>query len=190
MISKTGKPGPPSVLRRSMLGLACVLLVALAVMSFLASPGATGQAGTPAATPCAAVSPQAVAGTPARVATPASGDAEGIALATFGTPVTASCLTVTLTAESSRAGPGTLTVEVLDADGTPVEDAEVVILTRHIEMDHGISTTDAVPSGPGTWLAENVPLGMGGKWEAQVVITRPGTEPVAVTFAIDLVERE
>lgn len=190
MIASTNKAGWPSVLRRSVLGLPCVLLAALAAMSFLASPGATGQAGTPAAPPCATASPRAVVGTPARMATPTAGDADGIALATFGTPVTASCLTVTLTAESSRAGPGTLTVEVLDADGAPVEDADVVILTRHIEMDHGTSTTEAVPSGPGTWLAENVPLGMGGKWEAQVVITRPGAEPVAVTFAIKLVERE
>lgn len=137
MIATTVKPGPPSVLRRSVLSLPCVLLVALAVMSFPASPGATGQAGTPAATPCAAASPQAVAGTPARVATPASQGIEGVALATFGTPVTASCLTVTLTAESSRAGPGTLTVE----------DADVVILTRHIEMDHG--NPPRRPSRPG-----------------------------------------
>lgn len=190
MIATTDKPGWPSGLRRFVLGLPCVLLVALAVMSFPASPGATGQAGTPAPTPCAAASPRAVAGTPASAATPASGGTEEVMLATFGTPVVASCLTVTLTAESSRAGPGTLTVEVLDADGTLVEDADVVILTRHIEMDHGTSTTEAVPSGPGTWLAENVPLGMGGKWEAQVVITRPGAEPVAVTFALNLVERE
>ena len=39
---------------------------------------------------------------------------------------------------------------------------------------------------PGTWVAERVPLGMGGSWEAQVVITQPGAEPVAVTFAIEL----
>ncbi len=190
MIAAIDNPGRPIVPRRSVLGICCALIVALAIISFLASAGAAGQAGTPAATPCAAASPQAFVGTPASAATPASSVADAAALATFGTPVSAACLTVTLTAESSKAGSGTLTVEVLNADGTAVDDADVVILTRHIEMDHGISTTDAVASGPGTWVAERVPLGMGGSWEAQVVITRTGAEPVAVTFAIELVERE
>jgi hypothetical protein len=186
MIAAIDNPGRPSMPRQSVLGISCALIVALVIMGFLGSAGATGQAGTPVATPCAVASPRAIGGTPARVATPASGVADGAALATFGTPVTTNCLTVTLTAENSKAGSGTLTVEVLNADGTPVEDADVVILTRHIEMDHGISTTDAVASGPGTWVAERVPLGMGGSWEAQVVITQPGAEPVAVTFAIEL----
>ncbi len=43
----------------------------------------------------------------------------------------------------------------------------VVINTLHIEMNHGTSTSDAVPSGPGRYVAKDVPLGTGGAWGAR-----------------------
>lgn len=193
MNATTDNADRPGVPFRSMLVMSAilpVLLIALTLTVSQAPARPLGQAGTPAAAPCATASPQAVDGTPERATPPASGGVDVAAPPTLGTPVTVSCLTVTLRAESTRAGPGTLTVEVLDAGGIPVEEADVVIYTRHIGMDHGTSTSDAVASGPGTWVAENVSLGMGGEWEAQVVITRPGFEDVAVIFVIDLVGPE
>ena len=103
-----------------------------------------------------------------------------------GISVTASCLTVTVTADKTRAGPRTLTVEVVGADGVPVDDAEVVIKSRHLEMDHGTSTDQARPTGRGRYMAEQVALGMTGLWHIEVVITRPGHEPVTVVFVVDL----
>ena len=38
--------------------------------------------------------------------------------------MTQACLTVTLTADKTKAGPRTLTIEVVGADGTPIDDAE------------------------------------------------------------------
>lgn len=103
-----------------------------------------------------------------------------------GVPVTTSCLTVTVTADETRAGPRTLTVEVVDAEGTPVDDAEVVITSRHLEMDHGTSTDQAHPTDRGRYVAEQVALGMTGRWHLEVVITRPGHEPVTVVVVVDL----
>jgi len=191
MNAATDKPDRASLSRRSMLAalvMVPLLLAAFALFVSLTPPRTLGQEGTPAAAPCLVAAPGAVAGTPGSVATPGGGDEA--APSTLGTPVTASCLTVTLTAESTRAGPGTLTVNVRDAGGAPVSDADVVINTRHIGMDHGTSISETVASGPGTYVAERVSLGMGGAWEVQIVIARPGSEDVVVIFVIDLVGPE
>jgi hypothetical protein len=135
---------------------------------------------TPAGTPCVLASPGAVA------ATPAAPDVDVDAAATLGTPVVAACLTVTLRAGEPKAGPQDLTVEVRDPNGAPVSDAGVVILTRHLEMNHGTSTNEAVATGPGVYVAKRVAMGMGGTWQAEVVITRPGYEPVVAVFVIRL----
>jgi len=194
MNASTDKPDRASLSRRSMLAtlvMAPLLLTAFALIVSLTPPRTLGQEGTPTAAPCLVATPGAVAGTPGSVATPAAASGGGVAApATLGTPVTASCLTVILTAESTWAGPGTLTVDVRDAGGAPVSDADVVINTRHIGMDHGTSISETVASGPGTYVAERVSLGMGGAWEVQIVIARSGFEDVVVIFVIDLVGPE
>jgi len=193
MNASTDKPDRASLSRRSMLAALVtlpLLLTALALIVSLAPPRTLGQEGTPAAAPCLVASPGAATGTPPSVATPALVGGDGAAPPTLGTPVTASCLTVILTAESTRAGPGTLTVDVRDAGGAPVSDADVVINTRHIGMDHGTSISETVASGPGTYVAERVSLGMGGAWEVQIVIARSGFEDVVVIFVIDLMGPE
>jgi len=109
-----------------------------------------------------------------------------IGLPHVGTPVATTCVTVTLTVDKMAAGPRTLVVEVVDPSGALVTDAEVMIHTRSLVMNHGISTNPAVPTEPGRYEVERVPMGMAGAWQAEVVVTRPGYEPVTAAFVVDL----
>ena len=158
-----------------------VSLLVIAAMS-LGVLAATAQDGTPssAGAPCVLASPGVVG------ATPSAPDVDVDQAPMLGTPVAAACLTVTLRAGEPKAGPQDLTVEVRGPDGAPVTDAGVVILTRHLEMNHGTSTNEAVATGPGVYVAKRVAMGMGGTWQAEVVITRPGYEPVVAVFVVRL----
>jgi hypothetical protein len=104
----------------------------------------------------------------------------------LGTPVALPCLTVTLEADATLAGPIQLTATLIDGADMPVTGATVVILTRHLGMDHGTSVNETVEADSGIYTVEQVPMGMGGTWQADVVITRPGYETVTVTFLVDL----
>lgn len=154
------------------LALACASF-ALLVLSSASESRVVADDATPAATPCAAV---------------ASPEANVIACAPvgLGTPVVGDGLVVTLVAGSTTAGPVDLIVEVRDAEGEPVEDATVEVRTRHLDMDHGVSTDEAVHQGNGRYLAEGVSMGMGGHWQAEVHITREGHAEVMATFLVEL----
>ncbi len=162
-----------------------MLLLLPALIFGFTSLGTLGHEGTPAAQ-CVSASPAASLGTLAAFASPTLTKESADHAASLATPVTQSCLTVTLKADNTKAGPRTLTVMVSDADGAPVSDAQVVILTHHLEMDHGTSTNEAVAQGSGEYVATKVALGMGGSWLAEVVVTRSGSEPVAVPFVVEL----
>ena len=73
-----------------------------------------------------------------------------------------------------------------DGDGAPVADATVTIKTRHLEMDHGTSTDEAIATAPGRYVAEGVSMGMGGTWQTEVAVLRPGAEPAAFVFSVAL----
>jgi hypothetical protein len=161
---------------------ALVLLTALARSS--ASHLLPGAAGTPCADLTGIVGtpgPEGGATPPATVEGAACLDAES-----FGTPVAADGLTVTLLADNFKAGPRQLTVVIVDADGQPMVDATVTIRTRSLEMEHGVAITETVQTEPGHYFAEHVSLGMGGDWLAEVTIERPGAEPVILYFVLTL----
>lgn len=123
---------------------------------------------------CATGTPSAIPATPAT-------DPAGV-----GTPVASSCLTVTLLAETTQAAPNTLTVLIDDERGDPVEDATITIENRHLDMDHGTSTRPAEAVAPGRYVAEQVPMGMDGRWEVTVIVARPAQPPLAVVFLVRL----
>ncbi|MGH2559986.1 MAG: FixH family protein [Thermomicrobiales bacterium] len=153
-------------------GVVCVGLVLLA-LSPAGDNDVAADMASPAATPCVPVAtPEANVTTCAPVG--------------WGTPVAGDGLVVTLTADSTNAGPVDLILEVRDATGKPVEDAIVEVRTRHIDMDHGVSTDEAVHQGEGRYLAERVSMGMGGNWEAEIVVTREGQPDVVMTFLVKL----
>lgn len=123
---------------------------------------------------CAIGTPVAITGTPTI-------DPAGV-----GTPVAGSCLTVTLLAATTKAAPNTLTVLIDDERGEPIADATVTIENRHLDMDHGTSTRQAEAVAPGRYVAEQVPMGMGGRWEVTVIVARPEQPPLAVAFLVRL----
>lgn len=132
---------------------------------------------------CVAASPQATNGTPAAEASPAAqpGDAPNL-----GTPIAGPCLTVTLQADGTTAGPRQLIVTIVTPNGAPVTDGTVTVSNRHLGMDHGISTYEAVADEPGRYAVGQAAMGMGGTWQVDVTITRPGYVPVTVTFHVVL----
>jgi hypothetical protein len=103
-----------------------------------------------------------------------------------GTPIAISGLTINLTADSDRAGPVTLTVDIQERTGTPVTGASVTVTARSLEMDMGATPHDASETNPGSYVAENVGMGMGGDWLVEVAIEVPGQPTVVVYFRVPL----
>lgn len=106
--------------------------------------------------------------------------------APLDTPVVAGDLTLVLTADGPNAGPRALTAILTDGTGEPVTDATVSLSLRSLEMDHGVSTRETEMVEPGRYLAERVPMGMGGDWRVEITVTRPGVDPVVVPFVLTL----
>jgi hypothetical protein len=93
---------------------------------------------------------------------------------------------VTLVAETTQAAPNTLTVLIADEGGDPVAGATVTIENHHLDMDHGTSTRRAEAVAPGRYVAERVPMGMGGRWEVKVIVARPEQPSLAIVFLVRL----
>jgi methionine-rich copper-binding protein CopC len=130
----------------------------------LTSAGATCDAATPVAGECAAPPPED----------------------SIDEPVTVEGMTIALSAASSKAGPIDLTARLTDETGDPIADAQVWVRARHLEMDHGEFPSLMALSEPGTYVAEQVGMGMGGDWRVAVDVIRPGADPVTAFFGIDL----
>ncbi len=147
---------------------------------------AFGATETPTATPyCprvteAEATPEIVAGTGTPVA------AVFCAPTGLGTPLAAPDYSITLTAGQSDAGPVDLTVTIAGADGKPVDGADIIILSQHLEMNHGISFDEAKSTGPGVYVAPKVSMGMGGDWQVEVQVSLPGQPVVAAVFEVKL----
>lgn len=166
--------------RSTMMSLMLAFVMAVAT---LLSPG--GAAATPGATTCMVASPAITLVTPS--STSGLQATHGVDATPVGTPSGSSCLAVTLSSDGIRAGPRTLTVELTEHQGAPVRDARVVLYTRHLEMDHGTSTAEAIGVGPGRYVAEDVSMGMAGHWEIVVEVVKPGLERTTAIFVIELV---
>jgi methionine-rich copper-binding protein CopC len=107
---------------------------------------------------------------PAALGTPVAASA----CAGLGTPLATGDVELIVTADSGRAGPLVLTVEVRDGAGQPEEGATVVVTAQHQGMDMGRFPHEAVAAGPGRYVAERVGMGMGGAWLVEVTVDRPG----------------
>ncbi|MEA2595039.1 MAG: YtkA-like [Thermomicrobiales bacterium] len=172
------------------LGLTMSAVALLVLASWLILPSAQrptlSATESPTATPACARLTEAgeSSATPAALGTPTA--AVVCTETGLGTPVAVDGLRVTLTAAQSKAGPVDLTVDVRDSAGQPVDDASVLVLNQHLEMNHGISITEAVHTDSGRYQAEQVPMGMGGHWQVEVQVARPGEPPVAAVFEITL----
>ena len=103
----------------------------------------------------------------------------------FGTPAAAGEMEVRLTVDQTCAGPRTLTVTLADASGAPITDATVQFSARSLDMDMGISQGSAAMTSPGQYSG-TVNMGMGGNWQVDVSVTRPGQPTVVVRFTVAL----
>lgn len=171
-------------------GLATAVVVLLALTAWFAFPAAQratlGAEGTPEATPACArlADSEGMPATPVSLGTPTA--AVVCTETGLGTPVAVDGLQLTLMAAQDKAGPIDLTVTVLDASGQPVVDATVLILNQHLEMNHGVSVNVAFHTGDGVYQANDVPMGMGGTWQVEIQVTRPGQPVAAAVFEIAL----
>ena len=153
--------------------------------SFTFTVGGSGTpcaAGTPGATPSAATPASATpgAGTPTAVlCDPITVDAG------FGTPAAAGGLMITLAADQTIAGPRVLTATLADAVGAPVTDATVTFAAQSLDMDMGTAQGTATMSAPGQYSA-TINMGMGGTWQVDVSVTRPGQPATVVRYTVSL----
>jgi hypothetical protein len=76
-----------------------------------------------------------------------------------------------------RPGPVTLIVELKDAEGRPVNGADVSVSTGMPSMGHGGPGGQFVEQGGGKYSAQGT-FGMGGVWRATITIVQPGQEPI------------
>jgi hypothetical protein len=172
------------------LGLTTVALAVLILAAWLTLPAAQrvtlGAAKTPTATPACPrlTDTKGNPATPAALGTPTA--AVVCTETGLGTPVAADGIRLTLTAAQSKAGPVDLTVDVVDDTGAPVDDAKVLVLNQHLEMNHGVSVNEAVRTASGRYVAKGVPMGMGGHWQVEVQVSRPGQPTVAAVFEVKL----
>lgn len=149
----------------------------------LVARGASAQS-TPAAAAC-------VLPTPVATMVPGDGTGGSVPPATpapvgLATPVVTDCLHVTLKLDTMEAGPRVLTLTVKDASGKPVTGATITVQTQSLEMNHGISSYTAKMTKPGVYVASDVSLGMSGKWQANVFISRPNTGRAEAVFVFSL----
>lgn len=163
-------------------------LVLIALTAWLVFPSAQrvtlGADGTPEAMPACARLTEEPGATPAAVGTPMA--AVVCTETGLGTPVAVDGVQLTLTAAQDKAGPVDLTIAVVDDAGKPVVDATVLILTQHLEMNHGVSIDVAFHTGDGVYQANKVSMGMGGTWQVEVQVTRPGQPTAAAVFEVSL----
>jgi hypothetical protein len=181
-------PSNHDIMKR--LGFITTALAVLILAAWFALPAAQratlSAADSPTATPaCPRVTESdAAPATPAALGTPTA--AVVCTETGLGTPVAADGLLLTLTAAQDNAGPVDLTVEVVDDTGTPVENATVLVLNQHLEMNHGVSVNEAAHTASGHYFAKGVPMGMGGHWQVEVQVSRPGQPTVAAVFEVKL----
>lgn len=78
-------------------------------------------------------------------------------------------------------------VHVADADGVPVEDAELAVAGGMPAHDHGLPTAPRMTRnlGGGNYLVEGMRFHMGGAWEVVVTVTaREGAD--SMTWLLEL----
>lgn len=80
-------------------------------------------------------------------------------------------------------GKNALTLEVKDAEGKPLDDAQIAIVPFMPDHGHGSAVTPKVtPAGGGRYDVTDVVLTMPGLWEVRVDVQSPSASG-AVTFA-------
>jgi hypothetical protein len=137
------------------------------------------------ATPCPNASPapgSPIAESATAIASPESCATESV----MGIPLAIDGLVINLTSDKDQAGPITLNIDVHDQDGAPVTGATVTLTASSLEMDMGANPHEAVEKEPGRYVAEQVPMGMGGSWRVEIDVHSPDGTSVVAYFKVEL----
>jgi hypothetical protein len=103
-----------------------------------------------------------------------------------GTPVSGGDFSVRIAAAPQSPGPVTVSIHITHADGSPLSDARVVVLSEMPDMTMGSTETPALEVEPGQYLAEFVPLGMTGEWRLAVRVSPRGGSTQVFSFAVQV----
>ena len=83
-------------------------------------------------------------------------------------------------------GPNEVVVSLADRRGDPIVDAtEVSVRLTYLEADLGEEAASAVGAGDGTYRIDEVPIGIAGPWQAEVVVRRPDAFDARAAFRFE-----
>jgi hypothetical protein len=96
-------------------------------------------------------------------------------------------LRISLTTDPNppKAGPVTVVVEVKDAQGKPVDGAQVSVSINHTGMSHGGIKGDLTSQGSGRYQADGS-FSMSGTWHADVEVTSQGGSATTQSFELQV----
>jgi hypothetical protein len=101
------------------------------------------------------------------------------------TPATSSPITLTTAPNPPKRGPVELIVDVKDAQGQPLDDAQVLILASHTGMGGMNVQSPAKPQGQGRYTLTADLSGMSGQWLVTVQVNK-GALNLAQDFKINV----
>ena len=94
--------------------------------------------------------------------------------------------TVSLAIAPGGVGPNEVVVSLEDRRGGPIVDAiDVSVRLTYLEADLGEEAVSAVGAGDGTYRIEEVPIGIAGPWQAEVVVRRPDAFDARTAFRFE-----
>lgn len=152
-----------------------VAIASLFALLALAACGSSDDAGTPSSTMSGATT------TGAACAADTRKDVYAAGLTKAAGPLSVKVMNASPSPPST--GVNTLTLEVLDASGAPVDGAAITVTPWMPDHAHGSSVKPAVAAaGNGTYTITNVYLVMAGLWQVKVSVQRAPGDVVDATF--------
>jgi copper transport protein len=156
-------------------------IVAIGAVGFLTnSPPPSVQARRPATPVAAAPSPEqspSVAATPRPTRTP-------VPSRPFSQTQAVKDLQIGLEVTPASIGENSVRVTVQDANGTPKDIQKVLLAFEMLEMEMGVTETDAMLEGNGRFVADKSWLSMVGTWRVRVTVRRSDADDIEAEFMV------
>ncbi len=95
---------------------------------------------------------------------------------------------ISLAVAPGGVGPNEVVVSLADRRGDPIADAtDVSVRLTYLEADLGEEAASAVNGADGTYRIDEVPIGIAGPWQAEVVVRRPDAFDARTAFRFETV---